>query len=145
MFYQTTNLKNQLEEQIAVCTKEKDALTLELDEYEFRLRRENSAVNSKNKELKALEIAVGRKDVKLDHLLNTLNESYNITYERALTAYPLELEVEEARMKVGTLKKDRLFKKWILSWSKNLKRHLILSMNILRQRSENYFMGEREL
>ncbi|MCI8445083.1 MAG: chromosome segregation protein SMC [Bacilli bacterium] len=106
LFYQTTNLKNQLEEQIAVCTKEKDALTLELDEYEFRLRRENSAVNSKNKELKALEIAVGRKDVKLDHLLNTLNESYNITYERALTAYPLELEVEEARMKVGTLKRD---------------------------------------
>lgn len=105
LFYQTTNEKNQLEEQIATYTKEKDVLTEQLDEYEFRLRRENSVVHSKNKELKALEIEVSRLDVKLDHLLNTLNETYNITYERALTEYPLEIEVEAARTKVGTLKK----------------------------------------
>ena len=44
-------------------------------------------------------------DVKLDNLLNLLNETYNMTYEKATSLYKLELDSESARSKVGTLKK----------------------------------------
>lgn len=104
LYYKAVDEKNTLEEQQEKIMKERNHLNENLEEYEFSLRRENSLVNAKNKELKALEIEVNRKDVKLDNLLGALNETYNMTYEKAVREYPLELDVEEARSKVNTLK-----------------------------------------
>jgi chromosome segregation protein len=44
-------------------------------------------------------------DVKLDNMLNTLSEAYNITYEKASTEYRLFIDIEEARNKVNSLKR----------------------------------------
>ena len=44
-------------------------------------------------------------DVKLDNLLNRLNEAYSITYEKASQEYHLTIDVEIARDKVDTLKR----------------------------------------
>ncbi len=44
-------------------------------------------------------------DVKLDNLLNTLSETYNITYEKAASMYKLEMDENIARSKVSSLKK----------------------------------------
>ena len=44
-------------------------------------------------------------DVKLDNLLNKLNEAYNMTYEKAKTLYTLELDENIARNEVNNLKK----------------------------------------
>ena len=44
-------------------------------------------------------------DVKLDNLLNILNETYSITYEKAKENYILEIEENIARNKVSTLKR----------------------------------------
>ena len=57
-------------------------------------------------ELKDLEIKVSKMDVKLDYYLNTLSEDYELTFEKAKEKYQLEIEVEEARVKVNTYKNN---------------------------------------
>ena len=82
-----------------------DNIKHDLEEFEFSVKKENSEFNLKNKELKELEISVNRMDVKLDNLLNKLNETYNMTYEKAKTLYTLELDENIARNEVNNLKK----------------------------------------
>ncbi len=64
----------------------------------------DSEYNSKNKELKDLEIEINRFDVKLDTLLNRLNEEYNMTYEKAVNNYKLEIDENDARSQVNKIK-----------------------------------------
>ena len=45
-------------------------------------------------------------DVKLDNLLNTLNETYNMTYEKAASIYRLEMDIDKARSRVSSLKRS---------------------------------------
>ena len=56
--------------------------------------------------LKNKEIELNRLDVKLDTLLNNLNESYQLTYENAINIYRLEIEANVARNRVNSLKRD---------------------------------------
>ncbi len=105
-YYEAIDSKNKCELKLEALKKEKVNLNNELEEYESNLKRENSSYNLKNKELKDLEIDVNRMDVKLDNLLNKLNETYSLTYEKAISTYKLELEEEEARNKVSILKRD---------------------------------------
>ncbi|MCI9233673.1 MAG: AAA family ATPase [Bacilli bacterium] len=105
-FYQKEQEKKSIELKLSNKVKEKQELVEELQEFEFELRRENSALNSKNKELKELEIEVNRMDVKLDHYLTTLSESYNMTFEKARADYALGMEEELARTKVMNLKRE---------------------------------------
>ena len=97
--------KKQYEEILNRLKTKKDNLNNELDEFEFSVKRENSLYNTKSKELKTLEIEVNRMDVKLDNLLNRLNEAYSITYEKASQEYHLTIDAEIARDKVDTLKR----------------------------------------
>lgn len=105
-FYQKEQQKKSIELELSSKMKEKQELTEELQEFEFEQRRENSALNAKNKELKDLEIEVNRMDVKLDHYLSTLSETYNMTFEKARADYALGMEEELARTKVMNLKRD---------------------------------------
>ena len=105
-YYEAINEKEKIVNNISNLSKEKEKLDNELEEFEFNLKKENSLFNSTNKELKELEIEVNRMDVKLDSLLNTLNEEYSMTYENASKKYKLELEESEARTKVNTLKRS---------------------------------------
>lgn len=104
-YYEAINIKNELETNIKETEKEKNRYREQLAEEDFKFRRENSLLSSKTKELNKLEIEVNRDDVKLDHLLNTLSETYQITYEKAVLDYPLTMEIEEARDKVSELKR----------------------------------------
>lgn len=105
-FYLKEQQKKSIELELSNKTKEKQELTEELQEFEFEQRRENSALNAKNKELKELEIEVNRMDVKLDHYLSTLSEAYNMTFEKARADYALGMEEEIARTKVMNLKRN---------------------------------------
>lgn len=104
-YYETVKKKDNIANKIEILTKEKENLSEYLNEFEFALKRENSSIANKNKELKNLEIDVNRMDVKLDNLLNTLNETYNMTYEKAISLYKLEINEEQARLKVNNLKR----------------------------------------
>ena len=55
--------------------------------------------------MQELEIEVNRSDVKLDNLLNLLNETYSMTYEYAKENFFLSINASEARTKVGSLKR----------------------------------------
>lgn len=105
-YYDSIKEKNNIENDINLLENEKNEITEEKEQFEHEVKKENSLYNQKNKELKELEIEVNRLDVKLDTLLNNLNETYNMTYEKAISLYKLELEEETARNKVHNLKKE---------------------------------------
>lgn len=105
-YYNALEQKNLTEKKLESLKLEKIEKNRLLEEYEFESRKENSLVNSKNKELKALEIDVNRMDVKLDTLLNNLNETYSMTFEHAKANYQLELEENSARELVSKLKSE---------------------------------------
>lgn len=104
-YYNTLNKKSDIENELNILNNKKEDLNDQVQQYEHLLKRENSIYNQKSNELKEAEIEVNRMDVKLDNLLNLLNETYNMTYEKATSLYKLELDSERARSKVGTLKK----------------------------------------
>ena len=105
LYYEELSKKNEIESKLELLTKKKNDLHDILEEKEFSLKQENSLVNSKNKELKDLEIEVNRMDVKLDNLLSKLNETYSLTYESAKYNYHLDIDIEEAKLKVSDLKR----------------------------------------
>ncbi len=90
-----------LDEQQNVLSK----LVTDLAEFEHNAKKENALYLEKSAELKDLEIEINRSDVKLDNLLNLLNETYSMTYEYAKENYVLVLPIEEARTRIGTLKR----------------------------------------
>ena len=104
-YYNTLNKKSDIENELNILNNKKEDLNDQVQQYEHLLKREISIYNQKSNELKEAEIEVNRMDVKLDNLLNLLNETYNMTYEKATSLYKLELDSESARSKVGTLKK----------------------------------------
>ncbi len=77
----------------------------EISALEHEFKTNNSEYYKKQNELKDLEIKVGRLDVKLDTLLNTLTNDYNITYDKAKRDYVLALPISDARRKVNELKR----------------------------------------
>ena len=105
-YYESIKQKEEILNSINVLEDSKHDLLEEKEKFEYQVKKENSAYNSKSKELKDLEIEVNRLDVKLDTLLNTLNETYNMTYEHAISLYRLELDEENARTRVNTLKRE---------------------------------------
>ena len=74
--------------------------------YEHSIKLENTLYNTKNKELNSLEIETNRQDVKLDNLLNVLSETYNMTYEKAISQYSIDNDDQESRTKVNTYKRQ---------------------------------------
>ena len=105
-YYDAVSRKNDLTAKIETLGKEKICFQESLEQLEFETKKENSQFQTKNKELRELEIEENRTDVKLDTLLNQLNETYNLTYEYAIKNYPLQLEENVARNKVSNLKRN---------------------------------------
>lgn len=104
-YYQIVKEKEQVSREYQDLLLEKKELSETLEEFEISLKKENQEYNLKNKELKELEIEVNRLDVKLDNLLNALNETYNMTYENAAANYKLEIDENTARNTVNNLKR----------------------------------------
>ena len=77
---------------------------IEKEEAEDKLK--NSRLRSLEKEAKDLEILINRNDVKLDNMLQILNQEYELTYEKAKQDFVLDIEPEEARKKVDTYRSN---------------------------------------
>ena len=105
LYYKTLNNKNEIINKLDKVANEKKELEDILDNYEFSIKKENSIYTEKSEKLKNLEIEVNRYDVKLDHLLNLLNEEYNLTYEKAKSIYKLEIDDNKARNQINTIKR----------------------------------------
>ena len=99
-YYETSLEKDNLSKEIRFKEKEKDKLSQKILESEAENKINNSNINKLEKELKELEISTSKYDIKLDNYLNTLNEEYSLTYEKAKSSYVLEISVDEARSEV---------------------------------------------
>lgn len=98
--------KEIMEKDIKVISKEKIEVNDEINILDKKLRDNNSSYNLVNNELKNKEVVSGKLEVKLDNLLEELNNSYNLTYESACGNYNLEMDADIAREHVKNLKKE---------------------------------------
>ncbi len=98
--------KEKMEDDIESLKEKKNDYNNELDSLE----KENSKVNSEYKvvsnELNSTSVEVGKLNVKLDSLLLSLNEEYNMTYEYAKENYDLDIDSDITRKMVNKLKND---------------------------------------
>ena len=99
---QTENLEIKLNE----LKMNKNDLQAQIGEIEVTTRKANSEYNKKQNELKDIQIQITRLESKLDNLLLRLNEEYEITYEKAIKEFELKEDLNTARSKVNTLKRD---------------------------------------
>ena len=105
-YYSKKEQQDKLDLDIKQIVKELDVKKDDLISNELVLKTSNSQYNDIQNELKEHEIKVSRLDVKLDTLLNVLNEEYSITYEKAKESYILEIDEKDARNMVSTLKRE---------------------------------------
>ena len=104
-YYAALKTKTEAEQELESLNKEKQNLNETLEDYEASLKKENALYNSKSNELKDLEIKASRLEVKLDNLLNSLNDTYSMTYEKAKENYKLDIDFNIAKSEVSKLKK----------------------------------------
>ena len=76
------------------------------DKIEEILYTLNSKYNRNESLIKNNEIEIGKLEVKMDSLLENLQNEYNMTYENALKSYELTMDPEEAREIVIKYKND---------------------------------------
>ena len=102
--------KNTLKEKINIniknLTNEIDLLKKHIDEENAMYKLKNSETRNLEKEKTEVDIKLSRIDSKLDSMLLTLNEEYQLTYEKARNDYSLSIDSDEARSKVSIYKSN---------------------------------------
>ncbi len=83
---------------------ERDKLNNDLMEIESISKSSNANISKLERELKDNELKGSRLEVKIDNILNSLNEDYNITYGDARLKYILDENPEDVRREVSKLK-----------------------------------------
>ncbi len=104
-YYEKVSKKESLEQDLEKALLEKNDILLQIGELEKNSKEKNATYNKKLQELKEKEISLGKMDVRLDNLLKSLSETYNMTYEKA-SLYTLDVSIDEALSLVTDLKRD---------------------------------------
>ena len=97
LFHEKSSLKEQLQIKISSINKEIDSLKQTIEETTALDKLKNTNLRNLEKTSKDLEISINRLDVKIDNMLKTLSEDYELTFERAKDNYKLDVDPEEAR------------------------------------------------
>ena len=104
------SLNNKIKEKELTQNELKDLQSKEFDlnneiqNEEKRLQEQNSYYHKLESQKQSNEIDIGKYEVRIDNLLKTLSEEYNMTYEYALNNYTLDIDIEPARNLVSKLK-----------------------------------------
>ena len=106
LFHEKSSLKEKLQLRLKCLTKEIDELKVKIEETQATYKLKNSTLRNLEKSSRELEISINRLDVKIDNMLNILSEDYELTFERAKKDYSLDIEPEEARVKVNTYRNN---------------------------------------
>ncbi len=105
-YYKEIEKRDELNIEINQIHKKIELENEDLINNESSLKNNNQEYNKAQEELKSHEIKVNRLDVKIDNLLNILTNDYSISYEKAKDKYILEIDSDEARSIVSTLKRE---------------------------------------
>ena len=103
-YYKIKDDIDNLRKEIELLNIERNKLGNDIKEIENTSK--NSTLNTQKleKELHDIEIKNSKLEIKIDTILNSLNEDYNITYKEARDKYILEENPEEVRKEVTNLK-----------------------------------------
>ncbi len=104
-YYKHEQKKIELEKSLELLTNEKLDCNNTLGRLEIAIKKQNSDYNKLTNEINSLEINITKLNINLDSLLNRLSEEYSLGYERAKNEYILEIDEDEARDKVSSLRK----------------------------------------
>ena len=106
LFHEKSSLKEQLHLKLKTITREIDELKTKIEETQATYKLKNATLRNLEKTSRELEILINRLDVKIDNMLNILSEDYELTFERAKSDYSLDIEPDEARIKVNTYRNN---------------------------------------
>ena len=104
MYYGAISNRDNIKNVIERLQNKRQELENSVKEIEDITKQDNYHISSKEKTLKELEIKLNTTNIRLDNLLISLGEEYNLTYEAATSKYKLEISEDIARSKVKELK-----------------------------------------
>lgn len=105
-YYKLENIKKELEHDLNCVIKDKNSIKDYISESEIIVKKANSDEKSEIENINKLEIDITKDNILIDNLLIKLNEEYSLTYEKAKQCYVLDMDEDEARLKVADLKRD---------------------------------------
>ncbi len=105
-YYKLENVKKELEHDLNCVIKDKNSIKDYISESEIIIKKANSDEKSELENINKLEIDITKDNILIDNLLIKLNEEYSLTYEKAKQCYVLDMDEDEARLKVADLKRD---------------------------------------
>lgn len=103
-YYQIKEELDNITKEISLTKIERDKINNDLKDLENTSRTSTSNIAKLEKNLHDDELKSSRLEVKIDNILNSLNEDYSITYNEAKDKYILEIEPENIRKEVSSLK-----------------------------------------
>lgn len=101
LFHEKSSQKEQTQIKITALNKEIETLKQKIEEANAQEKLKNANLRNLEKTSREEEISINRLDVKIDSMLKTLNEDYELTFERAKNEYKLDIEPDEARSMVN--------------------------------------------
>ena len=105
-YYEKVSLRDTIKNNIDTLNREIDELKVKIENISAEYKIKSSNIRSLEKEKNEINISINRLEVKLDNMLNTLNEEYSLTYESARDKYSLEVEASYARERVNLYKNN---------------------------------------
>lgn len=106
LYYEKTGIRDNLKNKVALLTHEISDLKTSIEEFNATYKLKTANIRALEKEQNDLKIRINRLDLRLDNMLNTLNEEYSLTLEAARAKYTLDIEVELARERVNLYKSN---------------------------------------
>ena len=105
-YYEKVSLRDTIKNNIDTLNREIDELKVKIENISAEYKIKSSNIRSLEKEKNEINISINRLEVKLDNMLNILNEDYSMTYEAARDKYSLEVEASYARERVNLYKNN---------------------------------------
>ena len=101
-YHEKSTHKEQLEVKLNSISEEISELKQKIENNQAEDKLLRSKLKQIEKETQEIEINISRLDVKVDTMLTTLSEEYELTFERAKKEYILDIEPDDARKKVNS-------------------------------------------
>ena len=103
-YYKIKEDIDKLNNDIAIMNTHREKINSDIVEIENISKNSSLNIQKLEKELRDIEIKNSKLEIKIDTVLNSLTEDYNITYKEAKDKYILEDNPEDVRKEVNNLK-----------------------------------------